>query len=61
MTYLKHCDSLESSELDKITSLCELYTKVFTEANDYQKGVMVEIKNGTPSVDEVPFKAQSNE
>ena len=44
MTYLKHCDLLESSELDKITSLCEHYTKVFTEANDYLKGVMVEIK-----------------
>jgi hypothetical protein len=40
MTYLKHCDLLESSELDKITSLCEHYTKVFTEANDYLKGVM---------------------
>lgn len=40
MTYLKHCDLLESSELDKITSLCEHYAKVFTEANDYLKGVM---------------------
>jgi hypothetical protein len=40
MTYLKHCDLLESSELDKITSLCEHYTKVFTEANEYLKGVM---------------------
>ena len=40
MTYLKHCDLLESSVLDKITSLCEHYTKVFTEANDYLKGVI---------------------
>lgn len=61
MTYLKHCDLLESSELDKITYLCEHYTKVFTEANDYLKGVMVEIKKRNHICDEVPFKAQSNE
>ena len=61
MTYFKHSDVLAKEEIDKISALCEHYTKVFTETNDYLKGMMVEIKNGTPSIDEVPFKAQSNE
>lgn len=37
MTYLRHSDVLAKEELDKISVLCEHYTKVFTEANDYLK------------------------
>lgn len=40
MTYLKHSDEFSKEEIDKISVLCENYTKVFTEANDYLKGMM---------------------
>lgn len=37
MTYLKHCDEFSKEDIDKISAMCEHYTKVFTEANDYLK------------------------
>jgi hypothetical protein len=35
MTYLNHSDVLAKEEVEKISALCEHYTKVFTEANEY--------------------------
>lgn len=40
MTYLKHCDVFAKEEIDKIHALCDHYTKLFTEANDYLKFLM---------------------
>lgn len=61
MTYIKHRIVLAEQEINKISALCKHYTKVFTEANEYLKGVMDEITNGTTSNDVVPFKVQNNE
>lgn len=44
MTYIKHRDELVKEEIEKIYALCNHYTKVFTEANDYLMGVIDEIK-----------------
>jgi hypothetical protein len=44
MTYIKHSDVLAEEEIDKISALCKHYTKVFTEANEYLKGMMDGIK-----------------
>ena len=43
MTYLKHCDLFAKEEIDKIHVLCEHYTKLFTEANDYLKFLMDDV------------------
>lgn len=43
MTYIKHNEALAREEIDKISALCEHYTKLFTEANEYLKGVMDDI------------------
>ena len=43
MTYLKHCDVFAKEEIDKIHVLCERYTKLFTEANDYLKFLMDDV------------------
>lgn len=40
MTYLKHSNVFANEEIEIISALCEHYTKVFTEANDYLKGMM---------------------
>ena len=40
MTYLKHNDMLEKNEIAGIMELCEHYTKVFVEANEYLKEMM---------------------
>ena len=40
MTYLKHNDMLEKNEIAGILKLCEHYTKVFVEANEYLKEMM---------------------
>lgn len=40
MTYLKHNDMLEKNEIAGILELCEHYTKVFVEANEYLKEMM---------------------
>lgn len=40
MTYLKHNDVLEKNEIAGILELCEHYTKVFVEANEYLKEMM---------------------
>lgn len=37
MTYLKHNDVLAREEIDKISALCEHYTKLFEEVNVYLK------------------------
>ena len=36
-TYLKHCDEFSKEDIDKISAMCERYTRLFTEANDYLK------------------------
>ena len=40
MTYLKHNDVLEKDEIAGILKLCEQYTKMFVEANEYLKEMM---------------------
>ena len=40
MTYLKHNDMLEKNEIAGILKLCEQYTKMFVEANEYLKEMM---------------------
>lgn len=43
MTDLKHCDAFQKEEIDKIHVLCEHYTKLFTEANDYLKFLLDDV------------------
>lgn len=43
VTYVRHCDLLTSEEIERITALCEQYTKVFTEANEYLKQTLAQI------------------
>ena len=43
MTYLKHSDVFTKEEIDNISSLCEHYTRMFTEANEYLKVMMEDI------------------
>lgn len=40
MTYIKHNDVLEKNEIAGILKLCEQYTKMFVEANEYLKEMM---------------------
>ena len=40
MTYIKHNDVLEKNEIAGILKLCEQYTKMFVEANEYLKEKM---------------------
>ena len=43
MTYIKHCEVFVKEEIDKISVLCEHYTKLFNEANNYLKSLMDDI------------------
>lgn len=45
MTYLKHNDVLEKDEIAGILKLCEQYTKMFVEANEYLKEMMEKINS----------------
>lgn len=40
MTYIKHNDVLEKNEIAGILKLCEQYSKMFVEANEYLKEMM---------------------
>ena len=39
MTYIIHCALLLDEEIEKISGLCDQYTKLFISANEYIKGL----------------------
>ena len=39
MTYIIHCALLSEEEIEKISGLCDQYTKLFISANEYIKGM----------------------
>lgn len=43
MTYLKHNAVLLKEEIDKISDLCDYYTKLFAKANNYLKLLLEEV------------------